>query len=103
MLDGTGCLRHTQRIMGTLGKLAVMPPLRKIHLLRETTFSERKCWRPEVSQPAPGPSTCSRLEKVLVPWMRRGSSHRQVGLSCLHWQRWRDGRLELVQLFNMDV
>lgn len=42
MLDGTDCLRHPQHIMGTLGKLAVMPPLRKIHLLRETTFLVRE-------------------------------------------------------------
>lgn len=42
MLDGTGCLRHTQHIMGTLGKLAVMPPLRKIHLRRETTVLVRE-------------------------------------------------------------
>lgn len=42
MLDGTGCLRQRQHIMGTLGKLAVMPPLRKIHLHRETTVLVRE-------------------------------------------------------------
>lgn len=60
MLDGTGCLRHTQHIMGTLGKLAVMLPLRKIHLLSETAFLRR----PEGTPPAPGVDTCSGVEKV---------------------------------------
>lgn len=70
MLDGTGCLRHTQHIMGTLGKLAVMPPLRKMHLLRETTF----LGRPEGTLPAPGVDTCSGVEKVLVSG-ERGALH----------------------------
>lgn len=48
--------------MGTLGKLAIMPPLRKMHLLRETAFSGR----PEGTPPAPGVDTCPGVEKVLV-------------------------------------
>lgn len=76
MLDGTGCLRHTQRIMGTLGKLAVMPPLRKIHLLRETTFSVRgEVLEAEGACPVPELAARSGVEKVPVSRERGQFTH----------------------------
>lgn len=61
--------------MGTLGRLAVMRALRQFHLLRETAFSGRKCREPEGSLPA-GEEAGALAEKVLGPWLGRGSSHR---------------------------
>lgn len=81
MLDGSGCSRPTQQhIMGTLGNLAIRPPLRQMHLLRETAFLARKCQRPEVSQPAPG--RCLG-ERQFPPgwWDRPASNHSGAGLS----------------------